>query len=208
MDTSPLAENNATPWDPADPNPPPIPTEQGPSANVATPQGDPLENNNPSSPADTPASETQSQEEQASQELFTPAPSAPPAVEQTAEDTRKRPPSSPVKNSHSVKRTPKTQTPTQTLKTTTSIPATSTVFLRHFIQGIWREGTERVILTPYLAKDKFTELCALYLHQDKGEYENVDPELVKKKGWPLEVIAQWKLLQGKIRKDSYAKFVE
>ena len=96
----------------------------------------------------------------------------------------------------------------QTQKQQNSLPGTSTAFLRHFTQAIRHEGTECVILTPYLAKDKFTELRALYRHQDKGEYESVDPELVKKKGWSLEVIKQWKLLKGKVRKDCYAKFVE
>ena len=109
-----------------------------------------------------------------------------------------------MKEGRAAKRTPKSQTP----KPQPSLPATSTAFLRHFTQSIRREGTEHVILTPYLAKDNFTELRALYLHQDKGEYECLDPELVKTKGWSLDVIAQWKLLHGKVRKDSYAKFVE
>lgn len=209
MDTTSPAENSVPPWDPADPDPPPIPTDHDSSApdsqteRPATSQAGSVANSTVQPSADTQASAVESQE-QASQELFTPPPSASPAAEKSGDDTRKRPPSSPVKESRSAKRTPKSQTP----KTQASIPATSTAFLRHFTQGVRREGTERVILTPYLAKDKFTELRALYLHQDKGEFESVDSELVKKKGWSPEVIAQWKLLNGKVRKDSYAKFVE
>ena len=63
--------DSATPWDLADPNPPPIPKDQELSSNVATLQANLLENSTSTQPPDTPASETQSQEEQASEELFT-----------------------------------------------------------------------------------------------------------------------------------------
>ena len=108
--------------------------------------------------------------------------------------TRKRPPSSPVKDDNPA-----------TKKTTVSEQIT--VFEKAFLQAVKERGPARVKLMLKVDGDRFYTLRSLYLQHVLGNAQDADPRKVSRNNVNEKEKEKWQALKGTLKQDAFARLM-
>ena len=160
----------------------------------------PVDNNSRDPPA-SPSEDTMDSSPSNSSDTSTPtsyANAASPSLfseeQDTVELSRKRPPSSPVKEDKPAAKK-------------SSVSARNAAFEKSFLQALKERGPARTKLVQQMDGDSFYTLRSLYLQHISGNLCDADPRAVSRFGVNEREKGKWQALHGTLKQDAFARLM-